>query len=399
MKTRKILALALALLLALGCCSVALADDVYTITYAIPEQGEYATRTVTAGEPLGTTMPEAPVVDGKTFVRWFRMEGGTRVTVDASYVPTGDMTILAEMEDAPAAKTYTIKYAIYGQSGEYTRQTVTAGDALGTLPAGPTVAGKVFVRWFRMDDGANRVTVDASYVPTGDMTILAEMEDAPAAKTYTIKYAIYGQSGEYTRQTVTAGDALGTLPAGPTVAGKVFVRWFRMDGANRVTVDASYVPAGDMTILAEMADAPQQLTASITQQPRDAIVTEGEKAVFTITAVSEPAGTALQYQWYRSTDDGKTFTAISGATAATYTSSATTLANDGYQYKCVVTPQGQGAQQVESAIAKLFVQSSDDPGSVVPETGDSPALYIFMAVFGICAICLASSPLLKRRNG
>ena len=183
------------------------------------------------------------------------------------------------------------------------------------------------------------------------------------------------------------------------VDGKTFVRWFRMDGANRVTVDASYVPAGDMTILAEMADAPQQLTASITQQPRDAIVTEGEKAVFTITAVSEPAGTALQYQWYRSTDDGKTFTAISGATAATYTSSATTLANDGYQYKCVVTPQGQGAQQVESAIAKLFVQSSDDPGSVVPETGDSPALYIFMAVFGICAICLASSPLLKRRNG
>ena len=398
MKTRKILALALALLLALGCCSVALADDVYTITYAIPGQGEYATRTVTAGEPLGTTMPEAPVVDGKTFVRWFRMEGGTRVTVDASYVPTGDMTILAEMEDAPAAKTYTITYAIPGQ-GEYATRTVTAGEPLGTtMPEAPVVDGKTFVRWFRME-GGTRVTVDASYVPTGDMTILAEMEDAPAAKTYTITYAIYGQSGEYTRQTVTAGDALGTLPAGPTVAGKVFVRWFRMDGANRVTVDASYVPTDDMTILAEMADAPQQLTASITQQPRDAIVTEGEKAVFTITAVSEPAGTALQYQWYRSTDDGKTFTAISGATAATYTSSATTLANDGYQYKCVVTPQGQGAQQVESAIAKLFVQSSDDPGSVVPETGDSPALYIFMAVFGICAICLASSPLLKRRNG
>ena len=401
MKTRKILALALALLLALGCCSVALAGDEYTITYVIYGQaGVYTQQTVTAGDALGT-LPAAPTVAGKEFVRWFRTtEDGARVTVDASYVPAGDMTILAEMEDAPAAKTYTITYAIYGQSGEYTRQTVTAGDALGTLPAGPTVAGKVFVRWFRTTEDGARVTVDASYVPAGDMTILAEMEDAPAAKTYTITYAIYGQSGEYTRQTVTAGDALGTLPAGPTVAGKVFVRWFRTteDGA-RVTVDASYVPAGDMTILAEMEDAPQQLTASITQQPRDAIVTEGEKAVFTITAVSEPAGTALQYQWYRSTDDGKTFTAISGATAATYTSSATTLANDGYQYKCVVTPQGQGAQQVESAIAKLFVQSSDDPGSVVPETGDSPALYIFMAVFGICAICLASSPLLKRRNG
>ena len=159
----------------------------------------------------------------------------------------------------------------------------------------------------------------------------------------------------------------------------MFVRWFRMDGSTRVTVDASYVPTGDMTILAEMADAPQQITASITQQPRDAIVTEGEKAVFTVAAVSEPAGTALQYQWYRSTDDGKTFTAISGATEATYTSSATTLKNDGYQYKCAVTPQAQGALQTESAVAKLFVREAGDPGSTVPETGDSRMLYIFVA--------------------
>ena len=174
MKTSKVLALALALLLVLGCCSVALADGQYTITYAIYGQaGVYTTQTVTEGDPLGT-LPAGPTVAGKVFVRWFRMEGANRVTVDASYVPTGDMTILAEMEDAPAPKTYTITYAIYGQTGQYTQQTVTAGDPLGTLPAAPTVAGKVFVRWFRME-GANRVTVDASYVPTGDMTILAEM--------------------------------------------------------------------------------------------------------------------------------------------------------------------------------------------------------------------------------
>lgn len=216
---------------------------------------------------------------------------------------------------------------------------------------------------------------------------------------YTITYAIYGQAGVYTTQTVTEGDPLGTLPAGPTVAGKVFVRWFRMEGADRVTVDASYVPTGDMTILAEMADAPQQITASITQQPRDAIVTEGEKAVFTVAAVSAPAGTALQYQWYRSTDDGKTFTAISGATEATYTSSATTLKNDGYQYKCAVTPQAQGALQAESAVAKLFVREAGDPGSTVPETGDSPMLYIFVAIAALCTIGLVTSPLLKRRNG
>ena len=82
MKTSKVLALALALLLVLGCCSVALADGQYTITYAIYGQaGVYTTQTVTEGDPLGT-LPAGPTVAGKVFVRWFRMEGADRVTVD-----------------------------------------------------------------------------------------------------------------------------------------------------------------------------------------------------------------------------------------------------------------------------------------------------------------------------
>ena len=79
MKTSKVLALALALLLVLGCCSVALADGQYTITYAIYGQvGVYTTQTVTEGDPLGT-LPAGPTVAGKVFVRWFRMDGSTRV--------------------------------------------------------------------------------------------------------------------------------------------------------------------------------------------------------------------------------------------------------------------------------------------------------------------------------
>lgn len=70
-----------------------------------------------------------------------------------------------------------------------------------------------------------------------------------------------------------------------------------------------------------------------------------------------------------------------------------------YQYKCSVTPQAQGALQAESAVAKLFVREAGDPGSTVPETGDSPMLYIFVAIAALCTIGLVTSPLLKRRNG
>src|SRR5262245_39628100 len=67
---------------------------------------------------------------------------------------------------------------------------------------------------------------------------------------------------------------------------------------------------------------------SITQQPTNQTVTQGQTATFTVTA----SGSAtLTYQWQRNQAN------INGATSSTYTTAATTSADDGAKFRCVVT--------------------------------------------------------------
>jgi RHS repeat-associated protein len=74
-------------------------------------------------------------------------------------------------------------------------------------------------------------------------------------------------------------------------------------------------------------------TPIITTQPSNTAVTVGTTATFSVVAVSDPAPT---YQWNQKVPGGS-FTSISGATSASYTTPATTTSNDGTQYECVVT--------------------------------------------------------------
>ena len=82
----------------------------------------------------------------------------------------------------------------------------------------------------------------------------------------------------------------------------------------------------------------------ITTHPADQTVVEGETATFTIVATG--LGT-LTYQWQR---DG---TDILGATSASHTTPATTPADDGAQFTCVVT---NAVGSVASNPATLTVQ-------------------------------------------
>src|SRR6266496_4289003 len=70
------------------------------------------------------------------------------------------------------------------------------------------------------------------------------------------------------------------------------------------------------------------IAPSITQQPAGQEVTAGQTATFSVVAT----GTApLSYQWQKGTAN------ISGATAASYTTPATTVADNNTQYRVVVT--------------------------------------------------------------
>jgi sugar lactone lactonase YvrE len=73
----------------------------------------------------------------------------------------------------------------------------------------------------------------------------------------------------------------------------------------------------------------------IATQPANASVSDGQPAGFSVTASITPAA-ALTYQWSRSASPGSPFTAITGATAASFNIASATLADDGAQFQVVV---------------------------------------------------------------
>jgi hypothetical protein len=81
---------------------------------------------------------------------------------------------------------------------------------------------------------------------------------------------------------------------------------------------------------AEIPDA----APTITTQPASVSVTAPATATFNVVASGVPEPT---YRWQLSTDGGATFSDISGATSASYTTAATSGADSGRRYRVVVS--------------------------------------------------------------
>ena len=86
----------------------------------------------------------------------------------------------------------------------------------------------------------------------------------------------------------------------------------------------------------------------ITLQPGDLTVMEGQSAAFQVSATGEE----ISYQWQQSAD-GRNWSDVVDAVAASYTIPATTPEMNGTQYRCVVTGLGG---TVESEAAALMVR-------------------------------------------
>jgi len=124
------------------------------------------------------------------------------------------------------------------------------------------------------------------------------------------------------------------------------------------------VPAGAYSLTAHTEDArgmfgtsvPVNVTVTggttaptITTQPASTTVAAPATATFTVVATGAPTPA---YQWQTEASGAGSYTTISGATSASYTTPATTTANSGSKYKCVVT---NSAGSVTSNVATLTV--------------------------------------------
>jgi len=123
------------------------------------------------------------------------------------------------------------------------------------------------------------------------------------------------------------------------------------DGANgtlyRVTLrnSAGSVTSNPVTLTVTPAVA----APTITQQPVATAVTAPNTATFTVAATGQPTPTL---QWQRSTNAGVSFVDLPGATGPSYTTAATTLQDNGAQFRAVAT---SSAGTATSLVATLTV--------------------------------------------
>ena len=93
---------------------------------------------------------------------------------------------------------------------------------------------------------------------------------------------------------------------------------------------------------------------TISGQPANATVDEGQTAEFTVTATRTGTG-SLTYQWQKQEGGAGAWASIVGATNATYTTGTLTVADDnGDKYRVVVSLTG--AQSVTSTAVTLTVE-------------------------------------------
>ena len=106
---------------------------------------------------------------------------------------------------------------------------------------------------------------------------------------------------------------------------------------------------------------------SFSLQPQNATVNAGQTATFTVTKLVSPEDGPVAFQWYRSTDGGFAFAAVTGATTNTYSVTALSYMT-GYRYRCRIAgpigaPQAASNSPLDSNAAILTVAGAGDGGS------------------------------------
>lgn len=171
-------------------------------------------------------------------------------------------------------------------------------------------------------------SVTATRTGTGTLTYQWEKQESGAGAWTAINGAT---SASYTTGALT-------VAADNTDKYRVVVS---LSGAQSVTSNAATLTVNPAVI-------------TISAQPTNQSVTEPATATFSVTA-SVTGGATLSYQWEKFEAGGSTWSPISGATSASYTTGATTVGDDnGDDYRVVVSANKE-ADSVTSNSAQLAV--------------------------------------------
>ncbi len=152
-----------------------------------------------------------------------------------------------------------------------------------------------------------------------------------------------------------AGATFADLP-GATGASYTTATTTLADSGKRYRVRLTNTNGQLLSAAAQLTVTPANSIPMITTQPADQSVSTPATATFSVSASGTPSPT---YQWQLSTDNGATFANINGATASSYTTAATVVADSGKRFRVQVS---NSAGNVTSNAATLTVSASGGSG-------------------------------------
>ncbi len=150
--------------------------NAFTVRFLV-EGEEYASDTYNSGETL--VLPGAPVVTGKHFNGWF--DGETKY--NGGETVTSDLTLTAQFSGQ-----YEVRFIINEPGAERTVSIYyrDGGEAVGTLPQDPFLAGYIFEEKWVVQGTGEVVTTET--IVTGDLVVVAQFR---AVSIYNIRAEYY----------------------------------------------------------------------------------------------------------------------------------------------------------------------------------------------------------------
>lgn len=133
-----------------------------------------------------------------------------------------------------------------------------------------------------------------------------------------------------------------------------WVKYTTYTDAQGNTRHKSEVLVAMATITGDADVLPPLPVISISAQPQSASVVEPATATFSVTA-AVTGGAALSYQWQKQEGGAGAWANVAGATSASYTTGATTVAADDTDKYRVIVSGTLGAVSVTSSAATLTV--------------------------------------------
>ena len=305
--------------------------------------------TPTSYDLPGTDGAPASVIQGPDGNVYVTTPGTNNVVMVVGIVPANTVSVgvYPQTLNLVGNGTHTFQALVTGTPISTVTWSVLEGAAGGTITPytglylAPTTAGT-----YHVVATSNAVTPAVTGTATVNVTVPAISPISPANFTFQAgTTAIFSaQVTGLTDNSVVWSASDGTMNATTGV-------WTVPNKAETVTITATSNSDSALTATT-LAIIPPSGTAlpNITTAPKNVTVASGATAAFTVAVngVTTPL-----YQWQVSTNAGSTWTNVTGATSATYTTPAMTPADDGSLFQ-VVIDNGAGGK-VTSNAARLTV--------------------------------------------